>query len=94
ILKPADYSALEKAIAAIPSDLSLYTEDSVAELQEIIDSIDYSLDITQQEQVDEYAEQITEATNNLKEECWLIRLFKAIIAFIRKILIRVTILFV
>ena len=94
VLKPADYSALKKAIATIPSDLSVYTEESVTTLQEIINSIDYSLDITQQEQVDEYAEQITEATNNLKEECWLVRLFKAIIAFIRKILIRVTIFFV
>lgn len=93
ILNPADYSALEKAIATIPSDLSIYTEESVAALQEIIDSIDYSLNITQQEQVDEYTEQITEAISNLKEECWLVRLFKAIIVFIRKIFIGVSTLF-
>ncbi len=93
ILKLADYSALEKAIATIPSDLSVYTEESVAALQEIIDNIDYSLDVTQQEQVDEYAEQITQAISNLKVECWLVRLFKAIIVFIRKIFIGVSTLF-
>ena len=93
ILKPADYSALEKALASVPSDLSVYTEESVTALQEIIDSVDYSLDITQQEQVDEYAEQITEAIGNLKVECWLVRLFKAIIVFIRKFFIKVTTLF-
>ena len=87
ILKPADYSALEKAIATIPSDLSVYTEESVAALQEIIDNIDYSLDITQQEQVDEYAEQINEAIGNLKEECWLIRLFRIIVSFFKEIIL-------
>ena len=87
ILKPADYSALEKAIATIPSDLSIYTEESVADLQEIIDNIDYSLDVTQQEQVDEYAEQITQAISNLKEECWFVRLFKIIVSIFKSIIL-------
>ncbi|MGN0573034.1 MAG: hypothetical protein ACI4IX_03765, partial [Acutalibacteraceae bacterium] len=93
ILKPADYSAVYAAIAAVPSDLSVYTDETVAQLESIIESVDYTLDITNQKQVDEYAEQINEAINNLEEECWLIRLFKAIIVFIKKILIRVTMLF-
>ena len=70
--KSADYSELEKALATIPTDLSVYTEESVAALQEIIDSIDYSLDITQQEQVDEYAKKANEAIRNLKKECCFI----------------------
>lgn len=81
VLKPADYSDLKKALATVPSDLSIYTEESVFALQEVIDSIDYSLNITQQEKVDEYAEQITRAVENLEEECWIIRLFRAIVSF-------------
>lgn len=79
--KGADYSELEKALATIPTDLSAYTEESVADLQEIIDSIDYSLDITQQEQVNEYIEQLRQAVKNLEKECWLIRWFKVILSF-------------
>ena len=82
-LKPADYSAVYAAIAAVPSDLSVYTDETVAQLESVIESIDYTLDITNQKQVDEYAEQINEAVTNLKKECWLIRLFKMIVAFFK-----------
>lgn len=85
--KGADYSELEKALATIPTDLSVYTEESVAVLQEIIDSIDYSLDITQQEQVNEYIEQIRQAVENLEEECWLVKLFRIIVSFIKSIIL-------
>ena len=82
-LKPADYSAVYAAIAAVPSDLSVYTDETVAQLESVIESIDYTHDITNQKQVDEYAEQINEAVTNLKKECWLIRLFKMIVAFFK-----------
>ena len=87
VLKPADYTALKNALAAIPADLSAYTPESVAALQEIVDGIDYSLDITQQEKVDEYSRQVLEATENLKKECLLIRLFRAIISFFKKVIL-------
>lgn len=87
VLKPADYSALKKALATVPSDLSIYTPESVAKLESIIDSIDYCLDITQQEKVDEYTEQITQAIENLEEECWIIRLFRMIICFFKDIIL-------
>lgn len=87
VLKPADYTALKNALAAIPADLSAYTPESVAALQEIVDGIDYSLDITQQDKVDEYTRQVLEATENLKKECLLIRLFRAIISFFKKVIL-------
>lgn len=79
--KPADYTLVSDAIATIPSDLSIYTSESVAALESVVDSIDYSLDITEQEKVDEYAEQIRQAVSSLKKECWIIRLIKSIIVF-------------
>ena len=87
MLKPADYTSLKNALAAIPADLSAYTPESVAALQEIVDGIDYSLDITQQDKVDEYTRQVLEATENLKKECLLIRLFRAIISFFKKVIL-------
>ena len=84
--KPADYSLVFDAVATIPEDLSIYTPESVDALESIIDGIDYSLDITQQEKVDEYAEQIRLAVENLEEECWLVRLFRIIVSFFKNII--------
>ena len=84
--KSADYSTVEKALAQVPSDLSIYTEESVLELRAVVDDIDYSLNITQQKQVDEYAEKVNKAVENLEEECWLIRFFEMIIVFFEQII--------
>ena len=85
--KPSDYSLVFDAIATIPKDLSIYTPESVEALESIIDVIDYSLDITQQDKVDEYAIQIRQAVENLEEECWLVRLFRIIISFFKNIIL-------
>lgn len=85
--KPADYSLVFDAIATVPKDLSIYTPESVETLESIIDGIDYSLDITQQDKVDEYAEQIKQAVGNLEEECWLVRLFRIIVSFFKNIIL-------
>ena len=84
--KPADYSLVFDAVATIPEDLSIYTPESVDALESVIEGIDYSLDITQQEKVDEYAVQIRQAVENLKEECWLVRLFRTIVSFFKNII--------
>lgn len=84
--KPADYSLVFDAIATIPNDLSIYTPESVERLESIIEDIDYSLDITQQEKVDEYAEQIKQAVENLKKECCFVIYIRQMIAFIKEIL--------
>ena len=85
--KPADYSLVFDAIATVPNDLSIYTPESVDALECIIECIDYSLDITQQEKVDEYAVQIRQAVENLEEECWLVRLFRIIVSFFKDIIL-------
>ena len=85
--KSADYSLVFDAIATIPEDLSIYTPESVEALECIIEGIDYSLDITQQEKVDEYAVQIKQSVENLEEECWLVRLFRVIISFLKDIIL-------
>ncbi len=65
-LNPADYSKVEKAKSEIPEDLSVYTDESVKALQDILDNIDYSLDETEQSKVDDYAKAIEEAVNSLE----------------------------
>ena len=85
--KSADYSLVFDAIATIPEDLSIYSPESVDALDCVIESIDYSLDITQQEKVDEYATQIKQAVENLEEECWIVRLFREIMTFLSSILV-------
>lgn len=62
----ADYSAVRAEIAKIPEDLTLYTDESVGNLQNILDSIDYSLTIAQQETVDGYALAVSEAVAALE----------------------------
>ena len=66
VYKSADYSEVEKAIASIPEDLSVYTDESVSALQEALNAVDYSLNITEQETVDGYAKAITDAVNSLE----------------------------
>ncbi len=65
--KPADYSSLEelkKSAQAI--DRSLYTEESLAELDKAIGAVDYDLTVDNQSQVNEWKAAIEEALENLK----------------------------
>lgn len=57
----ADYSAVEEAIASVPENLDIYTEESRKALQEKIDAVEYGLNADQQDAVDKYAEDILEA---------------------------------
>ena len=58
----ADYSKVDAAIAKVPADLSIYTEESVAALNEAL----RDLDITKQSEVDKMAAAIKKAIANLK----------------------------
>ncbi len=80
-LKPADYTAVYAAVANVPGDLSPYTPESVKILQNAVDGVDYSLDITMQSTVDSYAESITKAIENLEKEGFFARLFRLIKEF-------------
>lgn len=61
----ADYSKVEAAKAKIPSDLSIYTDDSVKALKDILADIDYNLYRSKQKEVDAYADAIEKAIGNL-----------------------------
>ena len=61
----ADYSALDALIATIPEDLSVYTEDSVTVLNEVLGSIVRDLPAEEQATVDGYVESLTAAIGSL-----------------------------
>ena len=64
----ADYSKVYDAIDAIPDDLSVYTDESVANLQKVLETVDYSKKASQQSEVDAYANAIIEATAKLEKK--------------------------
>ena len=63
---PALYSSVNDAIAEIPTDLTIYTDASVAALNTVLNSIDRTLRIGAQETVYGYADAIWEAIGNLE----------------------------
>ncbi len=67
-LKGADYSKIEELKALIPENRDEYTEESLAALDAAIAQIEEGLDITQQEQVDQWAEELEEAINGLEKK--------------------------
>jgi len=66
ILKAAEYTAVEAAKAKIPADLTLYTDETVAELNAAVEAVVYDLDITKQSEVDAYATTIESAIRGLE----------------------------
>ena len=65
--KAADYTSVNAAVQAAETEIAtgLYTDDSVAALQAVLDSVDYTLNADKQAQVNSYAEAIYEAIDNL-----------------------------
>lgn len=66
VLKPADYSRVNEQINTVPEHLEYYTDETVNALNKILSGIDYGLDITKQEVVDSYAEQLQNAISALE----------------------------
>lgn len=66
VLEPADYSRVNEQINTVPEHLEYYTDETVSALNEILSGIDYGLDITKQEVVDSYAEQLQNAISALE----------------------------
>ena len=54
-LKPADYSAVDAALAKVPNDLSIYTDESIQPLQMAINSVENGKTILDQAEVDSWA---------------------------------------
>ncbi|MDE5604754.1 MAG: hypothetical protein K2I73_04130 [Eubacterium sp.] len=63
--KPADYANVNEAIANIPADLAVYTEETVTVLNEAVNAVEYDKNIIEQDIVDEYAKQIENAIAGL-----------------------------
>lgn len=61
VYKPADYSRIEAAKLMLPSDLSLYTEESVKRLNDALNAVEDNALITEQEKVDAWANAILDA---------------------------------
>lgn len=66
VLKPADYSRVNEQINTVPEHLEYYTDETVNALNKILNGIDYGLDITKQEVVNSYAEQLQNAISALE----------------------------
>ena len=62
----ADYSRVNKYLDLVLDDLSAFTDESVARLQNVIDSIREDLPASMQETVDGYAIQLANALTNLE----------------------------
>lgn len=64
---PADYSAVDAALAKVPKDLSGYTDESAAALERAVAAVERELDVTEQDRVDDMARAIEAALDALKE---------------------------
>ena len=58
---PADYTAVDEAIAKVPADLSIYTDETAAAVTAAVESVDRTKNITDQVAVDGYAKAIEDA---------------------------------
>lgn len=63
---PASYQPVTDAIAEIPEDLTVYTTESVAALNNVLSGINYNLKLDQQDLIYTYADAIYEAIGNLE----------------------------
>ncbi len=68
IMLDADYTVVNNAKATIPSDLSSYTDASVAALESAVDAVQTGLKKDQQAVVNGYATAITNAVSALKKK--------------------------
>lgn len=65
-LKPADYSAVDAALAKVSNDLSIYTEESIQPLQTAVNSVENGKTILDQAEVDGWAAAIENALAGLQ----------------------------
>ena len=63
--EPADYSDVYEVLGNIPADLSIYTDESVANLYSAVEALRGYRDLTQQSDVDKMAKDINDAVEAL-----------------------------
>lgn len=64
-IKLADYSELTRLLDGLTSNITIYTQETVSALNDVIDSIDYDKNITEQNIVNQYVSDLKKALNNL-----------------------------
>lgn len=62
----ADFTALRKAVATVPTDLDIYTPESRAALAKVLDSLNWNVSRAHQDQVDQEMAALTQALAGLK----------------------------
>lgn len=62
----ADFTALRKAVATVPTDLVIYTPESRAALAKVLDSLNWNVSRAHQDQVDQEVAALTQALAGLK----------------------------
>ena len=62
----ADFTALRKAVATVPTDLDIYTPESRAALAKVLDSLNWNVSRAHQDQVDQEVATLTKALAGLK----------------------------
>lgn len=62
----ADFTALRKAVATVPTDLDIYTPESRAALAKVLDSLNWNVNRAHQDQVDQEVAALTQALAGLK----------------------------
>lgn len=65
---PADYTAVDAALAKVPADLSAYTAESARAVTDAVADVERGLDITEQDRVDAMASAIEAALTGLEEK--------------------------
>lgn len=63
--KPADYTKVDEALARVPKDLSLYTDETVKAVEDAVAAVKRDLTVSQQEQVDKMAADVNAAVDAL-----------------------------
>ena len=63
--KPADYTKVDEALARVPEDLSLYTDETVKAVEDAVAAVKRDLTVSQQEQVDKMAADVNAAVDAL-----------------------------
>ena len=62
----ADFTALRKVVATVPTDLAIYTSESRAALAKVLDSLNWNVSRAHQDQVDQEVAALTKALAGLK----------------------------
>ena len=62
----ADFTALRKAVATVPTDLAIYTPESRVALAKVLDSLNWNVSRAHQDQVDQEVATLTQALAGLK----------------------------